>query len=126
MPRGDRTGPRGMGPMSGRGAGYCAGYTEPGFVTTGFQWGRGGGRGMGRGCGWRHRNVFYATGVPGWQRGTMPGATAPVPGAPSTTSAEVVDALKQQVRYLEETLTQLKQRIAAMTPPEDDEGKDKS
>jgi len=26
MPRGDRTGPRGMGPMTGRRAGYCADY----------------------------------------------------------------------------------------------------
>ncbi|NLG67487.1 MAG: DUF5320 domain-containing protein, partial [Actinobacteria bacterium] len=25
MPRGDGTGPEGMGPMTGRGAGYCAG-----------------------------------------------------------------------------------------------------
>jgi len=34
MPRGDGTGPEGMGPMTGRGAGYCAddsaqGYTNP-------------------------------------------------------------------------------------------------
>lgn len=28
MPGGDRTGPRGMGPMTGRGAGYCAEYNE--------------------------------------------------------------------------------------------------
>ena len=26
MPRGDGTGPRGLGPMTGRAAGYCAGY----------------------------------------------------------------------------------------------------
>lgn len=26
MPRGDRTGPMGMGPMTGRGAGYCGGF----------------------------------------------------------------------------------------------------
>lgn len=33
MPRGDRTGPAGMGPRSGRGAGYCSGYPAPGFAN---------------------------------------------------------------------------------------------
>lgn len=33
MPRGDRTGPNGMGPMTGRGAGYCSGYDRPGFAN---------------------------------------------------------------------------------------------
>ena len=50
MPWGDRTGPGGMGPMTGRGAGYCAGYPTPGYMNPGQ--GRGFGRGMGRGMGW--------------------------------------------------------------------------
>ncbi|MBN2461150.1 MAG: DUF5320 domain-containing protein [Candidatus Cloacimonetes bacterium] len=33
MPRGDRTGPDGFGPMTGRGAGYCAGYDRPGYAN---------------------------------------------------------------------------------------------
>jgi hypothetical protein len=33
MPRGDRTGPAGMGPMTGRAAGYCAGSGTPGFMN---------------------------------------------------------------------------------------------
>ena len=33
MPRGDGTGPMGMGPMTGRAAGYCAGYPVPGFMN---------------------------------------------------------------------------------------------
>jgi len=48
MPFGDGTGPRGMGPMTGRGAGYCAGLGRPGFANTipgrrgvGFGWRRG-------------------------------------------------------------------------------------
>ena len=66
MPGGDRTGPMGMGPMTGRGAGYCAGFAAPGFASGG----RGGffGRGRGGGRGWR--NMFYATGCPaghGWR-----------------------------------------------------------
>jgi len=33
MPGGDRTGPTGMGPMTGRTAGYCAGYPLPGYMN---------------------------------------------------------------------------------------------
>jgi len=33
MPLGDGTGPAGMGPMTGRAAGYCAGYSVPGFMN---------------------------------------------------------------------------------------------
>lgn len=33
MPRGDRTGPEGLGPRSGRGAGYCGGYGMPGSMN---------------------------------------------------------------------------------------------
>ena len=33
MPGGDRTGPGGMGPMTGRAVGYCAGYPVPGFMN---------------------------------------------------------------------------------------------
>lgn len=33
MPGGDGTGPVGRGPMTGRAAGYCAGYPAPGFAN---------------------------------------------------------------------------------------------
>ena len=33
MPLGDGTGPAGLGPMTGRAAGYCAGYGVPGFMN---------------------------------------------------------------------------------------------
>ena len=33
MPRGDRTGPAGLGPMTGRAAGFCAGYPVPGYMN---------------------------------------------------------------------------------------------
>ena len=58
MPRGDGTGPMGMGSMSGRGAGFCAGYNIAGFANRGRVTGAGPGRragfrsagaGMGRG-----------------------------------------------------------------------------
>jgi hypothetical protein len=66
MPFGNRTGPRGMGPMTGRGAGYCGGFGQPGFTNPiprrrwfGFGLGRGWGRGRGRGFGWRMRVPYY-------------------------------------------------------------------
>jgi len=50
MPWGDRTGPEGYGPRTGRGLGYCSGFDSPGY-TRGFPRG-GGGRGFGRGRGY--------------------------------------------------------------------------
>lgn len=32
MPFGDGTGPAGMGPMTGRGAGFCSGFSAPGYT----------------------------------------------------------------------------------------------
>jgi uncharacterized protein DUF5320 len=52
MPRGNRQGPDGAGPMTGRGMGYCAGYNTAGFETAPGGWfgrGMGMGRGQGRG-----------------------------------------------------------------------------
>ena len=40
MPGGDRTGPRGRGPLTGRKRGYCAGYDQPGYMNPegGYGW----------------------------------------------------------------------------------------
>ena len=72
MPRGDGTGPLGMGSMTGRRAGYCAGFDVPGNANTapgnGFNCGRGGqvlSFGSG-GRGWR--TWFHAIGLPRWMR----------------------------------------------------------
>jgi len=54
MPGGDRTGPLGEGPMTGRQLGYRAGFDSPGF-TQRFGFGRGRGRGFGLGSGFRNR-----------------------------------------------------------------------
>ena len=54
MPGFDGTGPRGQGPFTGGGRGYCVGYPAQGYmnpVRGGFGYGRGFGRG--RGFGWR-------------------------------------------------------------------------
>ncbi len=51
MPFGDRTGPYGYGPRTGRGLGICSGYTSPGY-TRGFPRG-------GRGRGWKGPGFGY-------------------------------------------------------------------
>jgi hypothetical protein len=49
MPRGDGMGPAGMGPMTGRGRGFCAGFKTPGYASPGFGRGTESGRGKGYG-----------------------------------------------------------------------------
>jgi hypothetical protein len=51
MPRGDKTGPQGLGSKTGREAGYCAGYSVPGYMNPTNSYGRGLGRGRGGGRG---------------------------------------------------------------------------
>jgi len=67
MPGGDRTGPEGYGPRTGRNLGYCAGYDSPGF-TKGMPRGRGFGRGWNRGSG----RGFWGRGRGFWRRGYHP------------------------------------------------------
>jgi len=58
MPRGDQTGPRGTGPASGRGLGFCTGASTPGYRHLLGRGGNGLGRGLGRKL---------------WARGVFPG-----------------------------------------------------
>src|SRR4030042_1889478 len=67
MPRGDRTGLMGMGPLTGRGAGFCAGPRSPGFGRF-FRRGSGRGPGFGGGGGGRG-HVLYLTGTAPGVRG---------------------------------------------------------
>lgn len=113
MPCGDGTGPAGRGPMTGRAAGYCAGYDMPGYMNyvpgRGF-WGRGGG-----GRGWR--NWYYATGLTGWQRaGRFPFGPYGVPYAspyfpPPVTAEQEREALQAHVKSLEAVLENTRKRL---------------
>ena len=105
MPRGDGTGPTGMGPMTGRAAGLCAGYPVPGYMNP--VGGRGyWGRGRGGGRGWRNR--FYATGLPGWARAGF-GFSGPV--APTVTAEQELAGLKQHAELVQDSLSQINERI---------------
>ncbi len=60
MPQGDRTGPEGKGPKTGRGLGHCAGNEKPGFESEdkprqGLSRGLRKGQGRGNGRGLRNR-----------------------------------------------------------------------
>ena len=106
MPGGDRTGPRGMGPRTGRAAGFCAGFQQPGYMNP--VPGRGAGRGGGcfGGGGHGRRNWFYATGLPGRARGACGYTTPAMPGVPSESQA-----LKGQAELLQSQLDLVNQRI---------------
>ena len=104
--------------MTGRAAGFCAGYPVPGFMNPipggfggrGFGWGRGrGGRGRGFGGGrgrWLGGAPAYGApyAAPYGAYGA-PGA-APAYGAPF--------ALKGQAEYLEGALEDIRKRLAEL------------
>ena len=118
MPRGDATGPAGLGPMTGRGVGYCAGYNTPGYMNSY------GGRGyFGRGRGWR--NWYRATGLPGWQRAGIglpawggqvyPPPYSAYPAVPyQPTPREEKEMLAQEKEMLSQELEGLKEGIKAI------------
>jgi hypothetical protein len=108
MPFGDGTGPAGMGPMTGRAAGYCAGYGVPAYMKPiggrGF-WGRGRGggrgRGFGHGFGWARAGYGYMGG---------PSAGPPYPPQPMTAVQEI-DILKSQAGYFKDALDGIAKRM---------------
>jgi len=98
MPQGDRTGPSGQGPMTGRAMGFCAGFNSPGFMNNSF--GRGMNRGFGRGMNRGFRRGF--------------GFTNFVPQTKITKEQEKeilnqeLKSLKQDTKEIEERLKELK------------------
>ncbi len=106
MPRGDRTGPDGFGPMTGRAAGYCAGYNIPGFMNPIGRRMDGGVR-YGRGLAWRRG---YGRG--GYGRGFLPHAPAPpYPTTTNITPQDEISYLQQNAEYLKEQLDQIAKRL---------------
>ena len=116
MPRGDGTGPMGMGPRTGRAMGYCGGYASPGWANPGpgrgffgrGAWSGGGGRGW--------RNWYYATGLPRWARfgGPVQGvAPAWGYGEPYVASSpeQEIDMLKEQAEWLKAQLESINRRM---------------
>jgi len=134
MPGGDRTGPGGMGPMTGRAAGYCAGYPVPGFTNPiaargyGFGFGRGYGFGRGMGFGFRGgRGGGWAAPYYGYRVGYGMPYTSPyaapyaTPYAAASTREQEIEALKGQSKYFENALAEITKRIAELETEEESE-----
>jgi hypothetical protein len=102
MPRGDRTGPIGNGPMTGRGAGYCAGFSVPGYASS-CGWGVRCGSGRGR----RFRRIFYDTGLPRWAYFRPQYADERF----FTEETDEKEFLKKQAEFLENQLDEVKKRL---------------
>ncbi len=103
MPRGDRMGPMGAGPRTGRGLGYCAGYDTPGY-TRGYGNGFGQGLGYGRGRG-------FGRGYFGYNQPVAPTA-APV------AHPENLDGLKEEAKSLSSRLKSLLDTIEQLSSKE--------
>ncbi len=91
MPRGDRTGPMGMGQMTGKAMGDCEGMGAPALRCGSGLRGGGRGRGMGMRRAWADPRPASAFGF-----------------APAT---DEVTALKNQARGLEQILANINDRI---------------
>ncbi len=122
MPGGDRTGPMGWGPMTGRAAGYCAGYSVPGYLNPipgrgwfgvgrgGFPRGGGRGRAFGGGRGWGWRSGFY---------GYPPYAPGYLSAYPQPTAEEEKELLQDELSTLEEEIKAIKTRLSELEKPEE-------
>ncbi|KPL16335.1 MAG: hypothetical protein AMS26_05005 [Bacteroides sp. SM23_62] len=111
MPRGDRTGPFGEGPKTGRQMGYCTGHDSPGFVNIHPNWkfrpgrrlGRGFGWGIGRGPGSGFRGGFGPGFIHGYGR-----MYEDIPEVSEKTMIEnEIRILKDQLSSLEDRLSKL-------------------
>ena len=113
MPRGDQTGPEGAGPKTGRAAGYCAGYTVPGYMNPVGGYRRGGGRGRGRGFGRRMGRGFgrgriaYPAPAPAVQPTYQP---VPQPQSPE----QEITALENYQKDLQAEKTDLEQEMGGV------------
>ncbi|MFH1998382.1 MAG: DUF5320 domain-containing protein [Planctomycetota bacterium] len=125
MPGGDGTGPMGSGPMTGRGAGFCAETEAPDLMNRragrGSGYGRGFSGGMGRGFRCRGQgfgNRYQAMRPAGgwalftktpWRRGDRASFIAEAP-----TRQGELEALKQQAGYLEQSLSEIRKRLGEL------------
>jgi hypothetical protein len=104
MPGGDGTGPTGQGPMTGRGAGFCAGYSVGGYANPlprrGMGFGRG--RGIGRGRGFRRMAFAQVTPVD---------RIVPVYPAQQPTKEQEKQYLENEVKSIEVEEDALKQEL---------------
>ncbi len=119
MPGGNGTGPMGMGSMTGRAAGFCAGFGMPGYANAPARRGFGAGYGIGRGfrghnAGRGFRHMFQATGLPGWMR--FGGYDAPYqdpdPNFEKQTLKSQVEAMQSELNFIKKRLSEIETETA--------------
>ena len=104
MPHGDRRGPNGNGPKTGRGLGFCYGNETAGFTNM-ERGGRGVGYGRGRGFGNQHRYGGHGYGINQMRRYVQ----SDFVGVSEKTLIEnEINILKDQLTALEERLKNIK------------------
>lgn len=124
MPRGDRTGPAGLGPMTGRAAGYCAGYSVPGYMNPipgggylrgagrgGIPWGGGRGRVWGGGRGWGYGGYSGYPSYPPY----YPPYNSPYA---QPTPADEKEFLKEQTAAMRKEIEEMEKRLAEIETEE--------
>ena len=116
MPREDKTGPWGEGPRTGRGAGYCNGYDQPGYANSPYGQGmgmrrrnrRGGGFGPARGMG-RGRFGRFQGSTQQFGDQEFPGQSF---GPPNEILQAANQELQSRVRDLEHALTKIRNQLS--------------
>ncbi len=96
MPRGDGSGPAGAGPMTGRAAGFCAGFNMPGYANP-----MPCGRGMGFGRGFR--------------RGFAPMQTVPVARSVQMNKTDEKAVLEDELKVIENESKIIKERLKELS-----------
>jgi hypothetical protein len=86
--------------MTGRAAGYCAGYGMPGYMNP-YGGRMGGGFGWGRGRGWGYAQPAPFWGVP----------YGPFPYAAPYSREQEKEALQNQLKVMEEQVAAMRERI---------------
>ncbi len=106
MPRGDGTGPDGLGPMTGRNAGYCAGYNVPEYANTGA------GKGLGLARGFRGGRASRGARPAGPPAGAVRRSRLAEPQVSEEKAKEIeLKNLKRTAEDLEDQMEAVKERI---------------
>ena len=108
MPGGDGTGPLGRGPMTGRGFGFCAGYSNPGYANSKI------GRGFDRCWGRVFRRGYWGRGRGFWNRRFYQSPDYP----PLQNREEEKIYLENMVKGLEEEISSIHERINELSKGE--------
>jgi hypothetical protein len=106
MPWGDRTGPLGLGPRTGRGLGFCSGYDVPGYMNPG----PGLGLGWGRGRGWR----WWCRWFGGFGRGWRWRWFWRIPFFGGASFGDEAELLRQEAEILKKNLEAIEKRLSEL------------